>query len=322
MPAKFIILILAFIILTTYSTAQEKPGGNESNNKTGNNYSEVILPVNLFDTFTFSKSSSPYIRNSVLIAGPSILILYGFGTWGWNAGESFTLRPQTPLGPHANSGASDKCGHLWSNFIGKRAFTFFFRATGSPPMRANIEGAVLMEVASLGVETGDGFSPDYGFDPYDFLFNQFGILLGFILDWSPVLDGIFTMKWEYYPTKKMRRNFDIIDNHDLPTDYSGSKWIFTTKLGGIPYLSITPLRYLNIDLGYYTRGYHASEDYPSRSRSVYIGLSLNYTIAFGDLLPAGYPSSSIQTFFNYYHPKWDSEVYDKTLSDRPHDEFD
>jgi len=38
----------------------------------------------------------------------------------------------------------------------------------------------------------------------------------------------------------MRKKFDIMDHHDVFTDYSGQKVMLTTKLGGIPYLSITP----------------------------------------------------------------------------------
>jgi hypothetical protein len=142
-----------------------------------------------------------------------------------------------------------------------------------------------------------------------------------LLDWSPLLDGIFTLKWEYYPSRAMRKEFDK-EHYDIATDYSGSKYILTTKLGGIPYLSRTPVRYLDVDVGYYTRGYRDSKYYPSRKRAVYLGLSMNFTFAFGDLLPAGFTSSTAQTFFNYFHPAWDLEVKNKIISDRSHDEFE
>ena len=154
------------------------------------------------------------------------------------------------------------------------------------------------------------------------LFNQIGIIIGVLLDWSPFLDRIFTLKWEYYPSRQMRDKFDIIEHHDIFTDYSGQKFIFTTKFVGIPYLSLTPLRYVNFDVGYYTRGYRGAKYYASRTRNIYIGLSINFSIAFGDLLPVGYSSSSLQTFFNYLHPPWDFELKDWVLSDRPHEEFD
>ncbi len=322
MPLKIIVSFLTIVILINPVIGQENPEIKEIDGESVKTENSIDLPTNLYDTFKFSEEKAPYIRNSILIAGPSVMAIYGFATWGWNAGESFTFKPETHVGPYAVNGASDKYGHSWANFIGKRFFTFMFRACGSSRMRANIEGAILMEISSLGGEIGDGFSPHYGFDPYDFLFNQFGILFALLLDGSPLLDGIFTFKWEYYPSPQMKKVFHIIDHHDIATDYSGSKWVLTTKLGGIPYLSLTPLRYINVDVGYYTRGYRGAKYYSSRTRNIYVGLSLNYTFAFGDLLPVSYTSSFIQTFFNYYQPRWDLEVYEKVLSDRPHDEFD
>ena len=316
---KFI-LIAAFALIALNSAAQEntEPAGAGKTSET--DYSAVSLPVNVYDTFTFSESKSPFIRYSIIIGGPAVMTIYGLATWGWGSFDKFAFQPETYKGPHAVNGAADKYGHAWLNFAGKRFFTFMFRASGSSRLRSNIEGAALMDVTGLICELGDGVSPDYGFDPYDFLFNQFGIFFGMLLDWSPLLDGIFTLKWEYWPSRAMKKEFDK-EHFDFATDYSGSKYILTTKLGGIPYISRTPLRYLDVDIGYYTRGYRDSKYYPSRKRAVYLGLSMNFTFAFGDLLPVGFTSSTMQTFFNYYHPAWDLEVKNKIISDRPHDEF-
>jgi len=317
------IIFLIFISLfTTLLSAEEKKEGADPFIE-----STVELPANRFNSFTFSKSASSYIKFSLYIAAPSLMAIYGFTTWNWNANESFTFRSETYKGTHAINGAADKYGHLYANFISKRFFNFIFKATGSSSNRANIESTLLAEITSLGIEIGDGFSPKYGFDPYDVLFNQIGILFGAILDFSPFLDRIFTLKWEYYPSKQMRAKFDINEYHDFVTDYSGQKFIFSTKVGGIPYLSLTPLRYFNFDLGYYTRGYRnnsykGKNFYKSRSRHLFIGLSANFSIVFGDLLPVGFISSSIQTYFNYFHPKWDLELKDHVVSDKTHDEFD
>ncbi len=281
----------------------------------------VRLPVNIYDTYTFSKEVKPYMKLFAYASGPTFMLLYGVASWSWFEQDSFTLKPETYKGPYAINGAADKYGHAWANYMGKRVFTFLFRATGSSRNRANIEGALLMNLTSLITEVGDGFSPDYGFDPYDVLFNQIGILVAMLLDWSPFLDRIFTLKWEYFPSKKQRKRFDEIEQWDIATDYNDQKFLLTTKLGGIPYLSLSPLRYINLDLGYYTLGYRPAVDYPSRTRNLFVGISINYTIAFGDLLPVGTASSAIQSFFNYYHPPCDYEAKTWVLSDRPHSEF-
>ena len=314
---KKIILITYFLFLTTSSFTQENLNPSDTDND-----NSIKLPVNVFDKFTFNKKANPYIKIAIYVSGPAFMLIYGFSTWQWNAGESFSLKPQTYKGAHAINGAADKFGHLYSNYTGKRFFSFLFRAAGSSPLRANIEGIILTEITSFGGEIGDGFSNKYGFDPYDALFNQMGILLGAILDFSPFLDRIFAYKLEYYPSKQMRAKFDIIDHHDFATDYNGEKFILSTKFGGIPYLSLTPLRYFNFDIGYYTRGYRNNSYegktyYKSRTRHLFIGFSANFSIAFGDALPVGYISSSLQSFFNYFHPKWDLEVKDWVLSDIP-----
>ena len=155
----------------------------------------------------------------------------------------------------------------------------------------------------------------------DILFNNIGILFGMLLDYSPFLDRIFTISWEYIPTREMREKFNR-DHHDIFTDYGGAKVILVTKFAGIPYISFTPLRYINFNLGYYARGYNPTKYFSSRTRNVYIGFSINLSIVFGDVLPVGYVSSSIQSIFNYYHLPWDYEAKIWTLSDKPHEDFE
>ena len=320
------VLLVVFSTLNIDLTAQETPEKNDDKKISGDyEYSvngTVKLPVNLYDTFEFSDSSKPYLRIFTYASGPTFMLVYGAGLWQWFEDVHFNLKTETYKGAHSINGAADKYGHLWGNYMGKRLFTFLFRSTGSSGIRANIEGAILMDITSLGGELGDGISPNYGFDPYDVLFNQFGIIIAMILDYSPFLDRIFAPKWEYWPSSYQRKRFGDPSNWDIATDYSDEKFILTTKLGGIPYLSLSPLRYFNIDVGYYSRGYRPALLYNSRTRNVFLGVSVNFTIAFGDLLPVGYTSSTTQTFFNYYHPPWDYEAKVWELSNEPHSEFE
>jgi hypothetical protein len=282
----------------------------------------INLPVNLYDTLQFSSEKRPYIRYSLYAFGPLFMIGYGLGTWGWNSAD-FHLKPENPLGAHAINGGADKYGHLFGNYAMKRLTTFLFKASGSSATMANLEGALLTEIITTAGEIGDGFGPNYGFDPYDMLANQAGILIGVLLDYSPFLDRIFAVRWEYFPSKAMKQRFDIAHHHDIFTDYSGQKVMLTTKLGGIPYLSITPLRYINFDSGYYARGYRPAKGFDRRTRNYYVGLSVNFSIAFGDILPTGYVSSSCQTFFNYIQvPRVNWEAKRWVISDRPQSEWD
>jgi hypothetical protein len=314
---KIICCLVLFVAISTNIMSQEKAEikDNEKANDT------VKLPVNLYDSFNFSQDASPYVRYGLYAFGPLFMIGYGLGTWGWNSSD-FHLKSENPTGAHAINGGADKFGHLFGNYAMKRLTTFLFKASGSSANMANLEGALLTDIITTAGEIGDGFGPNYGFDPYDFLANQAGILIGVILDYSPFLDRIFTVRWEYYPSKAMRDRFDIMHHHDIFTDYSGQKVMLTTKLGGIPYLSMTPVRYVNIDAGYYVRGYRPAQGFDRRTRNYYIGLSINFSIAFGDILPTGYISSSCQSLFNYFQiPRINWEAKRWVVSDRPQSEW-
>ncbi len=310
--------LIVLIIFSSHVMSQENTVVVDVE-KAGDN---IRLPLNVYDSFEFNADTSKYVRYGLYAFGPLFMIGYGIGTWGWNSSD-FHLKAENPTGAHAINGGVDKYGHLYGNYLMKRLTTFLFRASGSSPNMANLEGALLTDIITTAGEIGDGFGPDYGFDPYDWLANQAGILIAVLLDYSPFLDGIFTLRWEYYPSKAMRNKFDIKDHHDIFTDYSGSKFMLTTKVGGIPYLSLTPLRYVNIDAGYYVRGYRPAQGFDRRTRAYYIGLSFNFSIAFGDILPAGYISSSMQSFFNYFQvPRLNWEAKKWVLSDRPQSDWE
>jgi hypothetical protein len=281
----------------------------------------IKQPINLYETYTFSRESSPYIRTGLYMSAPTFFIVYGFSTWGWRVDDGFTLNPETYRGEDAVHGGADKYGHLYSAYVIKRFTSFLFRASGSSGIIANFEGAIFSEIIMLGSEIGDGFSKGYGFDPYDVMFNNIGIIIGIIIDCSPVLDRIFSIQFEYVPSREMREDFDIVDNHDLPTDYGGTKYILAMKLSGIPYISLTPLRYMNVDLGYYSRGYDQRYE-RKKTKNVYLGISLNFSIVLGDLLPVGYTSSAFQTIFNYIHLPWDYETMRWKLSEAPNESYE
>ncbi|MBN2401343.1 MAG: DUF2279 domain-containing protein [Spirochaetes bacterium] len=315
---KFLTIIILILLFTSHIASQESLTGNTDQMP---EKETVRLPENLYDSFQFDPGTAPYVRYGLYAFGPLFMIGYGLGTWGWNS-TNFNFKTEKPFGTYAINAGVDKLGHLYGNYAMKRLTTFMFKASGSSLNKANLEGALLTAIITTAGEIGDGFGPNYGFDVYDLLANQVGILVGFILDYSPFLDRIFTLRWEYFPTKAMREKFDLIEHHDIFTDYSGSKFMLTTKLGGIPYLSLTPLRYVNMDAGYYARGYRPAKGFDRRTRNFYIGLSVNFSIAFGDILPTGYLSSSMQSFFNYMqvpYVNWEAKRW--VISDRPQSDW-
>lgn len=302
--------VILIVIISTNVMAQEKDKPVPSmEDKT------IKEPVNLYDSLKFTESTSTNIKYGLYISAPAFVLIYGTSVWNWGTDSSFTYRSKSFKESDKSNGSADKYGHLYSSYALSRFSSFIFRTSSSSKLRANIEGVVFSELIMLGLEIGDGFSKYHYFDPYDVLLNNFGILAAFLLNYSPTLDRIFALKIEYVPTEKTIESFKKKNGSDadITTDYNGMKFILSTRLSGIPYISLTPLRYVNIDLGYYSRGAE-QKDERFKTKNIFLGISINYTIAFGDILPTGYTSSTVQTMFNYVHLPWDYEARTWTVS--------
>jgi hypothetical protein len=61
------------------------------------------------------------------------------------------------------------------------------------------------------------------------------------------------------------------------SDYAGQKYVVTLKLSGIDSMRNTPLRYLELQTGYYARGFSKPEREAglNKSRQNFVGLGLN-----------------------------------------------
>jgi hypothetical protein len=58
-------------------------------------------------------------------------------------------------------------------------------------------------------------------------------------------------------------------------DYEGQKFLGVVKLSGLPHVSETPLRYLELMCGYYTRGFPRYAEADEKSRHLFVGIGLN-----------------------------------------------
>ena len=113
-------------------------------------------------------------------------------------------------------------------------------------MKSAITGAIVSGVAFLAVEVGDGFSR-YGASYEDFIASAAGIGFSFLRNTVPGLREKIDFRMEYVPTG----NGDKLGLGD----YSGKKFLLAGKLGFDAFKE-TPLRYVELHAGYYTRGYH------------------------------------------------------------------
>jgi hypothetical protein len=207
------------------------------------------------------------MSNTLIIGtGATLVAAYGLSNW-WRAGfgGGFKAANEGWFGTDTQYGGTDKLGHLYMNYAGVRLLTPLFESVGN-----SREASVSLAAWSTfgiytGVEILDGFSRRWKFSMQDEIANAVGAVLGVALETHPELDAILDFRVDYRPSRPS--HFDPFG------DYSGQKYLFVVKADGFaPLRESKFLRYLEVAVGYGTRGYDSGGE---RHRDAYAGLSLN-----------------------------------------------
>jgi hypothetical protein len=185
--------------------------------------------------------------------------------------SNFSTINEDWFGQDTYAGGADKFGHMYSTYVGTRLLTRAFEWAGHGRDKAAWLAAATTWGAMLAVETGDGFSSRYRFSKEDLVMNTLGTGLGLLLEKNPELDKVLDFRLLYRSSDDARR----LNQVDIVDDHSGQTKLFIAKACGIPALrKIEPLRYLELAVGYGSRGYEPNAG-GERSRHIYYGISLN-----------------------------------------------
>lgn len=195
-------------------------------------------------------------------AGAAVIV--GWGLLAWEYGD----RP-----PHLESegwfeagtdeGGADKLGHLYTGYVLARTMAALYRSWGLATPMAAKEGALTSLLVTTVMEVGDGFSP-YGSSGEDLVMNLAGAATGYALALHPAWRERVDLRVEY--------RFHGLSG-DLTTDYEHARYLVALKPAGWRALDVAPLRWLEVQAGYFSRGY----DDPRRadSRTTFAGIGLN-----------------------------------------------
>ncbi|MDH5230859.1 MAG: YfiM family protein [Gammaproteobacteria bacterium] len=166
---------------------------------------------------------------------------------------------------NTSHGGADKMGHFYTNYVLTELLSGQFRAWGySTPHAAKLgfwSGLGLLAF----VELGDSVS-DYGFSYQDFVMDSLGSVMGYLRFTQPQLAGMLDIRVEYIPT---------FNTGDFFTDYEGLKYLFAFKLKSINSLAHSHFNLLELQLGYYTRGYEHITNYKQTQRNVFFAIGIN-----------------------------------------------
>lgn len=204
----------------------------------------------------------------------------GVADWDWGSSR-FHFHPEGWFGRDTGSGGTDKLGHAFSSYGLTNLFADKLMREGRSPERAALSAALTTQALMLYVEAFDGVSGDHGFAREDVVMNLLGTGLAAARITSPRLRELVDYRMEYWPSGY--KGFRPL------SDYAGQKYLLAWKLGGLDALRDTPLRYLELQTGYYARGFSDGEyaDGRSRVRRTFVGIGVNLAELFFGRAAAG-----------------------------------
>ena len=220
----------------------------------------------------------------------------GIDNWNWGSSNSFKTTDEGWFGTDTHSAGADKLGHMYSSFLINELFTKqLIRKTNNVSESAK-KAALFSTGIMLWVEVFDGYSEDHGFSYEDVVFNSAGIGLSYLKNTVPGLDEKLDLRVEYHPTHNSK--------HWI-TDYSGYTYLLVTKLGGYDHFRNSPLKYLELQLGYHTEGFkkNDSKHFKEKKAEITFGVGINLSEVL--FKPANSYSKNVgfdyaDTFFKYY----------------------
>ncbi len=235
---------------------------------------------------SFSKKEKLIITNAGIATG---VIAWGFSQWGYGT-ESYHTDDEGWFEKTTSNGGSDKLGHFYTNYLMTRIMSPIYEDWGYSKKESALYGSLTsIMISGLLIEVGDGYS-EHGFAQNDLIADSFGVLSGYLLYLNPSLAKKIDFRFEYNPFK----DTGFKNQTDFTTDYERMKHLMAIKAEGFELFEDTPMKYLELHLGYYSRNFnHDSLPLEGRERNVYIGLGLNLSKILRPTI------GKYATFFNY-----------------------
>lgn len=199
--------------------------------------------------------------------------------WSHGSSRRFRFHDEGAFGLDTYAGGADKLGHFYANYFATRLYTGLLEWAELSRSVSSITATALTASFFTLVEVKDGYQPNYGFSLGDFAANVGGqaAALGFI--WLPELTRVVSVRLAYLPSREYLRQRSE-SSLNVPEDYSGQTYLFAFHLAALTPLRREPalraLSYLDVTLGYATRGFQPQPPRPEPVRQIFsLGLSVN-----------------------------------------------
>ncbi len=216
------------------------------------------------------------------VAGMALISAWGITTWDYGSQRPH-MESDGWFGKDDKHAGMDKLGHFYANYTLAHGLSSLYQSWGYERRHAARLGA-LSAFGLMGfMEFGDSFG-GHGFSRQDFIMNTLGAITGYVFRTQPALARRIDFRVEYIPGGQ----------RDIFTDYENMRFLAALKLDGIRAVRNKYLRYLDLQLGYYTHNYSpwAQEN---RERNIYVAVGINLSHVFNKL-----SHRKTARFFNYY----------------------
>ena len=240
-----------------------------------------------------AKDWSRETKVTVLTAGTiGVIMAIGFVAWDYGS-HSFRLADEGWFEQDSKYGGADKLGHLFTCYAMASIYNRLFQAWGYEPNDAILVAAASTWLIMSVTELGDAFSNSQGFSYEDEIMNTVGVGMAYLRQRFPAVRERVDFRMEWFPSPSVLHG----KRFDLVTDYSGQKFLLAFKLDGWLRTGNPVLKALELQVGYYTRGYVDEDEnfFHGQHRYGYIGLGLNVTYLLERLT-----GHRARGFFDYY----------------------
>lgn len=219
-----------------------------------------------YDGSLFLGQSRAVIWDIAAVYG--LTTFFGLKNWDWGS-SGFHFENEGWFGEDTKYGGMDKLGHAYTGYLLTEYFSQRVAHEMSDPNGAIITGAILGMGVQSYIEFFDGFSGGHGFSYEDFIADGLGVGFSILRNTVPEIGEKLDFRMEYIQS-------DYSDFAPV-TDYAGQKYVLALKLSGFEELEETPLRFLELQAGYFTQGYTDAERDAGveQRREPYLAIGLN-----------------------------------------------
>lgn len=195
---------------------------------------------------TFAQQTSDvWIDTSLILAAN---IYFGTSMDGWGS-TKFHFEDEGWFGKDTYALGMDKLGHAFGAYLYSDYLTQRIAHSESDPGGAAVTGALLGFGLQAVVEVIDGYSTDYGFSNQDLIADGVGAGFSILRNSVPGLASKVDFRMEYNPWATGSQEFSPFN------DYSSQKYLLALKLAGFEKFEDTPLRFVELQAGYFARGF-------------------------------------------------------------------